>query len=78
MAIPAENFLPFDSRDLFGGIVEEENPPIHVMGQDAVLEIVEDVFQISPVCYAVEDHDNGHIYYQKVFVKEIGRLATET
>jgi hypothetical protein len=47
MAVSAQNLISAVPGDLFGCRVEKKDFSIHIMGNDAILEIVQDPFQIA-------------------------------
>jgi hypothetical protein len=46
MAIPSQNFLPAVPGNAFGFLVEKKDAPVHVMGNDALFQVVQDRFQV--------------------------------
>jgi hypothetical protein len=51
MAVSAEHLLPAVSGNMFGLRVEKKDAPVHVMGDDAFFEIIQDVFQVILVTH---------------------------
>ena len=62
VAIPAKDILAGESSDALGLGVEEEDPPLHVMGDDPFLQVVQDPFQVGPVGgNLIEGHGAGFL-----------------
>jgi hypothetical protein len=51
VAISAQHFLPAVSGNMFGLRIEKKDSPVHVMGDDAFFEIIQDVFQVILVTH---------------------------
>ena len=53
MAISAQHFLPAISGNMLGLRIEKKDSPVHVMGDDALFEIIQNIFQVILVAHKI-------------------------
>jgi hypothetical protein len=53
VAISAQYFLALVTGNVLGFRVEKKDAPVHVMGNNPLLEIIQDAFEIIPVAYQI-------------------------
>ncbi len=51
MAVAAQHLRPGVAGDALRLPVEKEDPALHVVGDDAFLEVVQDLFEVVPVAH---------------------------